>query len=166
MTLSSRPTIVSSATTIRLVLQLFISILGRSWCGRIMAIGVLTLGTAACAWLPHAPVRVIPTTPPELSIEIIAMDESVCVGELASFVIKTTPGNECLGDIGYWNAEGSWVGPSFEPVVADEHGICQWAWKVPSDAVPGEAEFRAGVRGYGTMSSIVPQVFQVQTCAR
>lgn len=132
----------------------------------IMAVGVLSLGITTCAWLPRAPARIIPTTPPELSIEIVAMDKSACVGDLVSFVIKTTPGNECLGDIGYSNAQGSWVGPSFEPIVADGQGICEWTWEVPSDAAPGEAAFRAGVRGYGTMSSIMPQVFEIQICAQ
>jgi hypothetical protein len=166
MTLSSRPSIGSPVTTIRLVLQMFNSILSRSWCGPVLAVAVLSFGIAACAWMPRAPSRVIPTTAPELTIDIIEIPDTVCVGDTAIFVIRTTPGNECLGDIGYWNSKGSWVGPSFDPVVADMEGNCRWTWTVTDDAVPGTAEFRVGVRGHDTISSRVPQVFQVQVCAQ
>ena len=147
-------------------LQQLIYAFGRSWCGHSMVVAVLSLGIAACTWLPHAPSRVIPTTPPELTIDVIAMPDAACVGDVVTFAIRTTPGIECLGDIGYWNSKGSWVGPGFDPIVANEEGICRWTWTVTDEVLPGTAEFRAGVRGYGTMSSMVPQGFQVQVCAR
>jgi hypothetical protein len=154
----------SSASMIRMVLHLPVLTVGRSQYARIITVGLLCLSTAACGSLPRAPSREIPTTPPELRIEIVEMPDTVCVGDVVTFVIKTTPGNECLGDIGYWNSKGLWGGPSFDPTVADRGGICQWTWMVTDDALPGAAEFRAGVRGYGTMSSVMPQALQIQTC--
>lgn len=155
-----------AVSTIHLVRQSPILTLAQCWGVRSTAIVVMSLGIAACAWLPHAPSRVIPTAPPELRVDVIEIPDTVCVGDMVTFVIRTTPGNECLGDIGYWNSKGQWAGPSFDPTVADREGICRWTWTVADDALPGTAEFKAGVRGYGTMSSIMPQVFQVQVCVQ
>ena len=94
------------------------------------------------------------------------MDESVCVGESVLFAIKTVVGNECLAAVGYWDSEGSWVGPNLNSLVADDEGICQWTWQVPDDAQLGIAEFRVGVRGYGDMHSLIPEPFEIVNCDR
>lgn len=119
---------------------------------------------SACVELSQAPVQIVPSKPPELSIEIISMEESVCIGDIISFKFKTTPGNECLGVISYLNTAGKWIYLDFEPATADYQGLCDLSWKVPSDAVPAEADFRARVRGYGTVSSTMPRSFRILAC--
>ena len=118
---------------IRRVLQHSIFAFGRSWCGHSTIVAVLSFGMAACTRLPHSQPRAIPTTPPELTIDVIEIPDTVCVSDTVTLVIRTAPGNECLGDIGYWNSNGSWVGPSFDPIAADKQGTCQFKYRFVLD---------------------------------
>lgn len=129
-------------------------------------ISVLSLSISGCAWLPHAPSRLIPTPLPELALEIVQMPKEICIGDTATFIVRTKPGNECLGAVGYWNTKGSWVGPNFEPMIADQAGLCTWTWQVDDSAAPGIAEFRTVARGYGSSRDLIPRTFTLQNCER
>lgn len=151
---------------IRLVLQQFIFAFGWSWCGRIMAICILSLSTGACTWLPRAPLYAEPTPLPKLAAEIVEMPRQMCVGQTAIFTIRTNPNNECLASVRYQNGKESWVGKSLEPVVADRQGLCEWTWEVTDDAVVGTAVFRAGVEADGHVEPLIPQPFDIRACSR
>lgn len=131
----------------------------------VFLVGIVTSSICACSWLPHAPSRSIPTSRPELALEIVDMPEVICIGSQATFVVKTTPGNECLGAVGFKDVHDRWIGEDFEPMVAGDDGLCGWTWQVPDDALPGAGEFRAGVRGYGDLESLIPQTFRIEICS-
>lgn len=154
----------ASDKAIRVVCQLLVSRFGRSGFRLMFAASVVPLIVAACAEPLQGPAGARDTVPPELNVEILAMDDTLCVGNQTAFVIRTTPANECLGAVGYWTSKGSWETSDFETMTADEQGICRWNWEVPGDAAPGMAEFRAGVRGYGDLHSLMPQSFQILEC--
>jgi hypothetical protein len=156
----------SSASMIRMVLRLPVLTVGRSRCARIVAVGLLCLSTAACGWLPRAPLYVEPTPLPELSAETVEMPRQICVGQTALFTVRTNPNNECFASVRYQDRKGSWVSKSFEPLVADKQGLCEWTWKVTNDVVAGTAVFRTGVEGDEHLEPLIPQPFQIQTCDR
>jgi hypothetical protein len=133
-----------------------------------MTIVMLTLlcSMTACSFLPKAPRRLINTPLPELSIEIIELPERVCLDQAATFVVKTTPGNECSGVMRYPEGEDVWKAINLKDTVADQSGLCRWSWQVPQDAIPGTANFRAVVSGYGDSESMVPKPFGIENCGR
>jgi hypothetical protein len=143
-----------------------VSELRRGGVGLIVVAALLFFGMSACASLPRAPVRAVPTPLPELAFEIIEMPEMVCIGDVATFVIKTKPGNECTAAVSYINTTGTRKGQNLESMVSDEEGLCRWTWRVADDAVVGIARFDAGVRGYGHLESLLPQPFEIEDCGR
>jgi hypothetical protein len=119
----------------------------------------------ACSWFPQAPVRVIPTPLPELAIETVEMPRRICIGDMAIFVVRTRPGNECGGSISYWNVHDSWVSDRLELTTTDEAGLCRWKWQVADDALPGEAEFRATAEAYGNSRMLIEH-FRIEKCSK
>lgn len=126
-------------------------------------IGV-SLASLACGWLPRAPSRVVPTSAPELAIEVVEMPQRICIGDTAIFTIRTTSGNRCDCSIGYRNVSDSWIGFNLEHTVADEKGLCRWTWSVVYDILPGKVEIRVTAERDGD-SNILIQGFYVEKCA-
>lgn len=54
----------------------------------------------------------------------------------AALNIKTTPGAACKIDVKYNNVAAQDAG--LVPKIADEFGLVQWTWSVPSGIVPGK----------------------------
>jgi len=92
------------------------------------------------------------------------MPERVCIEETVTFSLQTTPGNTCYGAVVYQDLKDVWVGPNFDPIVADHEGLCTWNWQVAGDAKPGRAAFRAMVQGYGDVIGSGPQSFYIERC--
>jgi hypothetical protein len=134
----------------------------RSLLKTLLAIGTLGALHLACS-LIHAPVRAVPPTS-DIPLIILAMPETLRLGETGSFVVKTQPGNVCGGAIGYWDEAHQWTSVELLEVEADRAGECQWEWTVPPNASAGRAEVRVGVRQQSTSTMLIPKRFCIEAC--
>jgi len=123
----------------------------------------LTLSTLACAYLPTAPIRSIPTLSPRMAGEILEFPERACLGEVVTFTLQTVAGNECGIQISTWT-EDERVSQRLTPLIADAEGICSWQWEVPADAPPSDARIDVSVQYENEINSLVPQGFQLDRC--
>jgi hypothetical protein len=124
----------------------------------------LCMYLVSCALLPKAPKRIVPTTIPELSITILEMPESVCIADSSIIKIATLPGNECLCSIVYYKNQNSLSSVDLESIIANNEGICEWSWYVDEDIMPDKGELRIGVRGFGDLRSLMPQIIEISSC--
>jgi hypothetical protein len=98
-------------------------------------------------------------------LEPIDWPEKASQGEKITFRIKTLPQSTCGAAIKYWsNQSGKWVGYDLPEIMAGSDGICQWDWTVPSDADPGQGEFRIAVNQGRKSKDIIPYQFCIGEC--
>ncbi len=122
----------------------------------------LTLIQVTCIMV-GAPVR--KTSDSEKLVVLNRVPEIIKRDEIGSFSLKTSPGNICLGTIIYDTFGREEIKAIDLPeLIADGDGICQWDWKVPSDAMEGTAVFRASIEQNGIHDSISPHSFCIEKC--
>lgn len=123
----------------------------------------LTLSTLACAYLPRAPRRSIPTLSPRMAGEILEFPEKACLGEVVTFTVQTVAGNECGIKISTWT-EDERFSQRLTSQVADAEGICSWQWEVPADASPSDARIGVTIQYEDEINSLIPRGFQLDRC--
>ena len=111
-----------------------------------------------------APSR-LPAEKSEVEITLYEMPEILEIGETGVFQLRTTPGNLCIGVIGYRNAiNNKWITVDLPEKEANIDGLCGWEWKAALNAETGIAEFRAAVRHGDMYGYIGPQIFCIEKC--
>ena len=126
---------------------------------------ILMLNVVFCRWPPQAPSLLNPTPNPTFAIDAIEVPESACIGQAATIMVKTAPGNECLANVVYTDTSEDAVWQKLKPAVADSEGLCTWTWWVPEDASVGVAGVRAMVLwGAEKSHSLAPKGFHIENC--
>lgn len=85
-----------------------------------------------------------PTATPGTPIEIISLTDSISQGSVASLTIRTTSGATC--SLTYITPTGNPSDASgLDPTIADQQGICSWAWYIGINTKIGGASLIVSV---------------------
>lgn len=124
---------------------------------------LLVLNASACTWISTPPIHYVPTRSERVAAEFLEIPEKGCPGELVTFVMQTSPGNQCEARLLY-QAENKEINQVLT-TSADSEGICSWFWNIPNDVSPGYASVYIAVQYDDRESTGLPPVgFPITPC--